>query len=53
MTRLYTIFCSKKQNHFYFFSKLVQILEVLYTNVYSLKFVSLSRIQLDTKDTKV
>jgi len=30
---------------------LVQKLELLYTNTYSLKIVSLVRIQLDTKDT--
>ena len=53
---MYTLFCIKIKNFFYFFKKwlqLVQILELLYTNTYSLKFVSFVRIQLDTKDTNV
>jgi len=53
---LYTPFIIKtkiKKNIFKKWLQLVQILELLYTNTYSLKFVSWSRIQLDTKDTNV
>ena len=53
---MYRLFCITIKNFFYFFNKwlqLVQIPEVLYTNTYSLKFVSFVRIQLVTKDTNV
>ena len=40
-----------KNNFFKKWLQRIQILELLYTNTYSLKFVSFVRIQLDTKDT--
>ena len=53
-TSVYSFFMKKKVFFIFFFKnrlQLVQKLLLLYTNTYSLKFVSFTRIQLDTKDT--
>jgi hypothetical protein len=48
ITRLYTIFCNKKQNHFYFFSKPVTIGTNPRSLVYQRLFAQICIFEQDT-----